>query len=67
MYILGNAYFIGDILIGREVLKRLGRFTYDFEKKYIQINKFKIPIMCLDERDSQCLQTQKEDIYREIE
>lgn len=43
--ILNETQFVDDILKGRDVLKRLGKVTFDLNKKYIQINKHGIHIV----------------------
>lgn len=49
--ILNNTYFIGDILIGKVILS--------LNKKYIQINKYKTPIVFIENKQSQCFKIQK--------
>ena len=59
VYILDDTKFVGDILIGRDIIKRIGKVMFNFEEKYIQINKVRLPIVCSSDYDIQCFSVSK--------
>lgn len=65
IYILDNTKFIGDILTGRDIIKRIGTVSFNFGEKYIRVNKERLPIVCSDGYKIQCLKISKEEIYKD--
>ena len=62
VYVLDKTQFTGEILIGRDIMRRLGKVTFDLEENYIQINKHIMPIVGVDGHNLECFKVQKEDL-----